>query len=91
MMGACEIAEGRFRFCLGCFSCYKPPGRPSPANPVQAPSLLKHTPFALYLCARISSSLAYQILGVAVGWQICDLTGSAWYLGPVGLAQVDSL
>jgi MFS family permease len=86
-MGACEIAHGRLRFCLGCFPCYKPPVRPPPSNPVQASSLLKHAPFARFLCARISSSLAYQILGVAVGWQIYDLTGSAWYLGLVGLAQ----
>jgi MFS family permease len=86
-MGACEIAQGRFRFCPGCFPCYKPPVRPLASNPVQASSLLKHTPFALFLCARIATSLAYQILGVAVGWQIYALTGSAWYLGLVGLAQ----
>jgi MFS family permease len=61
--------------------------RPASLNSVQASSLLKHKPFALFLCARISTALAYQILGVAVGWQIYDLTGSAWYLGLVGLAQ----
>lgn len=50
-------------------------------------SLLRHKPFTLYWCARILTSLAYQVVGVAVGWQIYALTGSAWYLGLVGLAQ----
>jgi MFS family permease len=31
--------------------------------------------------------MAFQMLGVAVGWQIYELTGSALYLGLVGLAQ----
>jgi MFS family permease len=41
----------------------------------------------MYLAARISSTLAFQMLAVAVGWQIYALTGSAFYLGLVGLAQ----
>jgi MFS family permease len=49
--------------------------------------LLQHPSFARFWCARIITSLAYQILGVAVGWQMYDITGSAWYLGLVGLAQ----
>jgi MFS family permease len=40
-----------------------------------------------YLTARVLSTLAYQMLAVAVGWQIYALTGSAFYLGLVGLAQ----
>jgi MFS family permease len=39
------------------------------------------------LSARVSSSIAFQIQGVAVGWQVYALTGSAFYLGLVGLAQ----
>jgi MFS family permease len=31
--------------------------------------------------------MAFQMLGVAVGWQIYAITGSAMYLGLVGLAQ----
>jgi len=31
--------------------------------------------------------MAFQMLAVAVGWQIYELTGSAMYLGLVGLAQ----
>lgn len=50
-------------------------------------SLLRHKPFTLFLLARVASSIAFQMLGVAVGWQMYALTGSAWYLGLVGLAQ----
>ncbi len=42
---------------------------------------------APFLFARVSSTIAYQILSVAVGWQVYALTGSAFYLGLVGLAQ----
>ncbi len=44
-------------------------------------------PLALFLSARVSSTLAYQMIAVAVGWQIYGLTGSAFFLGLVGLAQ----
>ncbi len=40
-----------------------------------------------YLSARVLSTLAYQMLSVAVGWQVYALTGSAFFLGLVGLAQ----
>jgi MFS family permease len=50
-------------------------------------STLQHTPFKKFLCARVFSSIAFQMQAVAVGWQIYALTGSAWYLGLVGLAQ----
>src|SRR6185369_16238689 len=49
--------------------------------------ILRHKPFKLFWCARVSSSIAFQMQAVAVGWQIYALTGSAWYLGLVGLAQ----
>ncbi len=39
-----------------------------------------------YLCARAVTYMAFQMLGVAVGWQIYAITGSAMYLGFVGLA-----
>jgi MFS family permease len=61
--------------------------RPPSTESVQPVSLLQHPSFARFWCARIITSLAYQILGVAVGWQMYDITGSAWYLGLVGLAQ----
>jgi hypothetical protein len=37
--------------------------------------------------ARLSSTAAQQMLMVAVGWQMYELTGSAWDLGLVGLFQ----
>jgi hypothetical protein len=46
-----------------------------------------HKPLVLLLLARVSSSVAFQMLGVAVGWQMYAITGSALYLGLVGLAQ----
>jgi MFS family permease len=50
------------------------------------PSLLR-SPFGLYWGARVASSLAFQMLAVAVGWQVYALTGRAFDLGLVGLAQ----
>ena len=35
--------------------------------------------------ARLASVAASQMLMVALGWQMYDLTGSAWDLGLVGL------
>jgi MFS family permease len=37
--------------------------------------------------SRLASTSANQMLMVAVGWQMYDLTGSAWSLGLVGLLQ----
>ena len=37
--------------------------------------------------ARLASTSANQMLMVAIGWQMYDLTGSAWDLGMVGLLQ----
>ncbi len=37
--------------------------------------------------ARLTGTAANQMLMVAVGWQLYDLTGSAWDLGLVGLLQ----
>lgn len=51
------------------------------------PSILRHKPFAFFWFARGFTSIAFQIQGVAVGWQVYALTGSAFYLGLVGLAQ----
>ena len=50
-------------------------------------SLLRHRPFVLYWNARIFASVAFQMVGVAVGWQMYAITGSALDLGLVGLAQ----
>jgi MFS family permease len=39
------------------------------------------------LIARVTGGAANQMLMVALGWQMYDLTASAWDLGMVGLAQ----
>ena len=49
--------------------------------------LRAHPAFALLWCSRILANVAFNILGVAVGWQLYDLTGSALDLGLVGLVQ----
>ena len=61
----------------------------SPADPGSAdpPSLLRQQSFVLYWCGRTSTTVAYLMQTVAVGWQIYDMTGSALDLGLVGLVQ----
>ena len=49
--------------------------------------LLAPPAFTLLWCSRILSNVAFNMLGVAVGWQLYALTGSALDLGLVGLAQ----
>ena len=55
--------------------------------PDGASLLLRHPPFAFYVASRSFSRFSSQIAAVAVGWQIYDLTGSAFQLGMVGLVQ----
>ena len=50
-------------------------------------ALLAQRPFVLFWFARVFAMLARQMVGVAVGWQMYALTGSALDLGFVGLAQ----
>lgn len=56
----------------------------SPAEPVR---LRECTDYLRLLAARLSGTAANQMLMVALGWQMYDLTGSAWDLGLVGLVQ----
>lgn len=59
-----------------------------PRPSVPAPERLRdHPAFFLFWMTRVASALAFQMLGVAVGWLIYALTGSAVALGLVGLAQ----
>ena len=51
------------------------------------PALLEHRSYVAYWCARTATNGAYQMQAVAVGWQIYELTGSAFDLGLVGLVQ----
>ena len=43
--------------------------------------------FLRLLVARVLGTGANQMLMVALGWQMYDLTSSAWQLGLVGLVQ----
>lgn len=58
----------------------------SPAGSVGVRSLLRNRRYALYLLSRVSLIIAAQMLSVAVGWQIYELTGKALALGLSGLA-----
>jgi hypothetical protein len=71
---------------------------PAPAtsttDPVAAPPphetrrrLLHNRAFQRFWCARVLSSLSFQMLAVAMGWHIYALTHSAFALGLVGLSQ----
>jgi MFS family permease len=59
----------------------------APVVPDGSGVLLRHPPYLFYVASRSFSRFASQIAAVAVGWQIYDLTGSAFQLGMVGLAQ----
>jgi MFS family permease len=54
---------------------------------VPTDSVFGHRAFALYWFSRIASILAFHMLVVAVGWQLYELTGSAFDRGLLGLAQ----
>lgn len=60
-----------------------------PSFPAAArePRLFGRSPLTFFLLARVAATVAFQIQAVAVGWQMYALTGSAFYLGLVGLAQ----
>jgi MFS family permease len=50
-------------------------------------SVLQHRPFVLFWFARVATTTGYQMLVVAIGWQLYELTGNPLDLGLVGLAQ----
>jgi len=56
---------------------------PAPASA----SLFQHRAFVAFWFARIASSFGFQMLSVAVGWQIYAITGRALDLGLIGLVQ----
>ena len=51
------------------------------------PSLKRHKPFVLFWVMRVTTTGAYFMQSVAIGWQIYDLTGNPLDLGLVGLVQ----
>ena len=58
-----------------------------PATAPAQDSLLAHRAFVQFWFARNASSFGFQMMSVAVGWQIYDLTHRALDLGLIGLAQ----
>jgi MFS family permease len=50
-------------------------------------TLRRHTAFVRYWFSRVASGFAFQMLSVAVGWQIYAMTGRAFDLGMIGLVQ----
>jgi MFS family permease len=69
------------------------PSPSAPADPGSAPgavttrALLAQPSFLRYWSARLAGTTGSQMLMVAIGWQMYDLTHSAWDLGLVGLLQ----
>ncbi|HQR10445.1 MAG TPA: MFS transporter [Casimicrobiaceae bacterium] len=59
----------------------------NPPAESDAGELLGHRPFVLFWFTRVCTIIGYQMLTVAVGWQVYALTGSAFDLGLVGLVQ----
>src|SRR5258705_1959703 len=59
-----------------------------PSHPAAVPtSLRQHASFVRFWCARTSTTGAFQMLSVAVGWQLYDLTNNPLDLGIAGLVQ----
>lgn len=59
----------------------------TPASPAQRYAAFRHGPFLRYWLARFLMTFATQVVSVAVGWQIYDLTRDPFDLGLVGLIQ----
>ena len=59
----------------------------APAAPVSVAHLFSLRAFMRFWYARLAATGGNQMLMVAVGWQMYELTGSAWDLGLVGLLQ----
>jgi MFS family permease len=59
----------------------KPRGRSGPL------AVLRHGNLARFAASRFCVTIAWQMLGVAVGWQVYQLTGDALALGLIGLWQ----
>ena len=60
-----------------------PDAKPLPDSPVA----FRHRNFVLFWFGRLAATFATQIVSVAVGWQIYDITRDPWDLGLVGLVQ----
>jgi len=59
----------------------------SPTNDDRRIALLRQRPFVQFAVASAAASFAFQMMSVAVGWQVYALTHRAFDLGLVGLVQ----
>jgi MFS family permease len=81
----CRPASSRGGFAVYRFFSPRPPLQPPVSS--SNDSLFVYRSFMRLWVARLFGTAAAQMLMVAVGWQMYDLTGSAWDLGLVGLLQ----
>ncbi|MCP4381540.1 MAG: MFS transporter [Hyphomicrobiales bacterium] len=58
-----------------------------PSTPQSAWGALRHRGFAVFWVSRLCTTFSAQIVSVAVGWQVYDLTRDPFDLGLVGLVQ----
>ena len=79
--------HARLRAAIDKRSSLSDGNRMSPMVSDGAGTLLRQGSFLFFLLSRSLSRFSSQIAGVAIGWQIYDLTGSAFDLGMVGLVQ----
>ncbi|HXX25847.1 MAG TPA: MFS transporter [Pseudolabrys sp.] len=49
--------------------------------------LIQQRPFVLFWLARLHVTIGYQMLALVIGWQVYEITNSAFDLGLVGLIQ----
>ena len=59
----------------------------SDVSATASPGLLQQRPFVLFWLARLHVTIGYQMLALVIGWQVYELTDSAFDLGLVGLIQ----
>jgi MFS family permease len=57
------------------------------ATPAGGFAIFKERDFTLFLIARFCSSIAAQMIIIAIGWQVYHLTGRVLDLGLIGLSQ----
>lgn len=57
------------------------------SSPASTDALRSHPAFVQFWFARICSGFGFQMLSVAVGWQVYAITGRAFDLGMIGLVQ----
>src|ERR1700733_5902265 len=60
---------------------------PDSSPPAAPDSLLQHRAFVAFWSAGVASGFGFQMVSVAVGWQVYAITGRAFDLGLIGLVQ----